>query len=40
MKHFLHCLATRQPTAVPLGDGIAILDLALAAKADAGRAHD
>jgi predicted dehydrogenase len=36
MRHFLHCLETRQQTAVPLGDGIAILDIALAAKADAG----
>jgi predicted dehydrogenase len=40
MKHFLHCLDTRQQTAVPLGDGIAILDIALAAKADAGRPRD
>jgi len=35
MKHFLECASARRPTSIPLGDGIAVLELALRAKQDA-----
>jgi predicted dehydrogenase len=35
MKHFLECIEGLKPTRIPLGDGIAVLDLALRAKASA-----
>jgi predicted dehydrogenase len=35
MKHFLDCVRTRRQTDVPLGDGIAVLDIALRAKQSA-----
>lgn len=35
MRHFLQCVENRQPTAIPLSDGIAVLEMALAAKRSA-----
>ena len=32
MRHFLHCVATRQPAAIPLYDGIEVLKIALDAR--------
>jgi len=38
MRHFLQCVESRQTPAVPLADGIAVLEIALAAKQSAREA--
>jgi len=35
MRHFLQCVETRQTPAIPLSDGLAVLEMALAAKRSA-----